>query len=187
MDIATLRRELTSRGQSDVLRFYDKLPESGRKKLEGQLAALDLGSLGQLADEYVKRKPEIHLPKDIQPVKTFPRRPGPDQEKLYRDAAERGRQLLREGKVGAFLVAGGQGTRLGYDGPKGEYPVTPIKSKPLFQVFAEQLLNWSRTSGKPVPWYIMTSDINDGPTREFFRKNNHFGYEASNITFFEKG
>ena len=62
------------------------------------------------------------------------------------------------GKIAAFLVAGGQGTRLGYEGPKGEYPVTPIKSKPLFQVFAEQLRAQSRDSGNAIPWFIMTSD-----------------------------
>src|SRR4051794_36261873 len=129
MDISSLRQQLAARGQGDVLRFHEQLPSAGRAKLEGQLAALDLNALGQLIDEYVKRKPDIHLPKDIQPVKTYPRRPRPDQQTLYRDAEARGRQLLQEGKVGAFLVAGGQGTRLGYDGPKGEYPVTPIQSK----------------------------------------------------------
>ena len=68
----------------------------------------------------------------------------------YADATKHGRELLRAGKVGAFIVAGGQGTRLGYEGPKGEYPVTPIRNKPLFQVFAEQLLAHSRRSGKSV-------------------------------------
>src|SRR5207249_11511288 len=95
--------------------------------------------------------------------------------------------LVREGKVGAFLVAGGQGTRLGYDGPKGEFPITPVKNKPLFQVFAEQLLAHSRDCGKAIAWYIMTSDINNGPTRDFFAKRHHFGYDPKNIIFFEQG
>src|SRR5262249_3489734 len=81
----------------------------------------------------------------------------------------------------------GQGTRLGYDGPKGEFPITPVKNKPLFQVFAEQLLAHSRNNGKPVAWYIMTSVTNGGPTREFFKKHNHFGYDEKNIVFFEQG
>src|SRR5699024_103206 len=87
----------------------------------------------------------------------------------------------------AFLVAGGQGTRLGYDGPKGEYPVTPIKQKPLFQVFAEQLRAHSRDAGKSIPWYIMTSDTNDAPTRAFFEKNNFFGYPKPDVYFFQQG
>jgi UDP-N-acetylglucosamine/UDP-N-acetylgalactosamine diphosphorylase len=106
---------------------------------------------------------------------------------LYQDAKNKGQELLRAGKVAAFLVAGGQGTRLGYDGPKGEYPVTPVKNKPLFQVFAEQLLNHGKTWGKPVPWYIMTSDINDAPTRAFFDRHRHFGLDPKNVFFFQQG
>ena len=89
--------------------------------------------------------------------------------------------------MAAFLVAGGQGTRLGYDGPKGEYPVTPIKNKPLFQVFAEQLRAYSRDFGKTVPWYVMTSDVNDAPTRAFFKKHDYFGYNPADVFFFQQG
>jgi UDP-N-acetylglucosamine/UDP-N-acetylgalactosamine diphosphorylase len=94
---------------------------------------------------------------------------------------------VKEGKVGAFLVAGGQGTRLGYDGPKGEFPVTPIRQKPLFQVFAEQILAWSREAGRAVPWYVMTSEQNDAATRSFFERNRHFGLDAANVFFFQQG
>src|SRR4051812_36192404 len=188
MDLNTLRPKLAAAGQESVLRFANGLDESGRTKLATQLSALDPAQMTRLADEYVRNKPHIALPHRIEPVKMYPRVPQTDEhKKLYRDAEARGRQLLKEGKVAAFLVAGGQGTRLGYDGPKGEYPVTPIKSKPLFQVFAEQLLAHSRDSGQPIPWYVMTSDINDGPTRAFFKKNAYFGYDPRNIIFFEQG
>src|SRR6185369_14856312 len=99
----------------------------------------------------------------------------------------RGEELLRGGKIAAFLVAGGQGTRLGYEGPKGEFPVTPIKHKPLFQVFAEQIRAHARDGGHAIPWAIMTSDINDGPTRDFFKKNNYFGLDPKDVIFFEQG
>ena len=187
MDINTLRGRLSAAGQEQVLRFADRLPPAGRDKLASQLAALDLNLIPRLADEYVRRKPELHLPKEIRPVEIYPRVPGDKHRQLYRDAENRGRELLRAGKVGAFLVAGGQGTRLGYDGPKGEYPVTPIKSKPLFQVFAEQLLAHARDFGRPIPWYVMTSNVNDAPTRAFFEKNAYFGYDPANIVFFQQG
>jgi UDP-N-acetylglucosamine/UDP-N-acetylgalactosamine diphosphorylase len=188
MDIASLRREWASKGQEGVFRFYDQLPEAGRRKLESQLAALDVGQLDRLADEYVTRKPEIHLPKDILPVTAYPRRPvSAEHRKLYQAAERRGRELMRAGKVGAFLVAGGQGTRLGYDGPKGEFPVTPIRKKPLFQVFAEQLRAHSRDVGRPIAWYIMTSDVNDAATRAFFRQHNFFGYDPADVFFFQQG
>ena len=187
MDLETYRQNLAAHGQEQVLRFAAQLDPAGQRKLGAQLEALDLGRIARLADEYVRNKPTLELPKDIQPVKPYPRVPGPEHRQLYRDAENRGRQLLREGKVGAFLVAGGQGTRLGYEGPKGEYPVTPVRNKPLFQVFAEQLLAHSRDAGRAVPWYVMTSDINDGPTRAFFQKHNFFGYDRAHVFFFQQG
>jgi UDP-N-acetylglucosamine/UDP-N-acetylgalactosamine diphosphorylase len=187
-DLGTLRQKLAAAGQEHVLRFADRLDPAGRERLAAQLSVLDLGLMNRLAQEYVKSKPPLRLPKDIQPVQMYSRQPRDEkQRKLYRDAENRGRDLLRAGKVGAFLVAGGQGTRLGYDGPKGEFPITPIKSKPLFQVFAEQLTSYSRDFGKPVPWYIMTSTANDAPTREFFKKNAYFGYDPANVIVFQQG
>lgn len=184
----TLKQDLEKAGQGHVLRFWDRLGPDEQKRLESQLRALDLNQIQRLAREYVVNKPKLNLPSDIQPVTPYPRTPADEsQRKLYAEAEQRGRELLKQGKVGAFLVAGGQGTRLGYEGPKGEYPVTPIRQKPLFQVFAEQLLNHSREAGRPVPWYIMTSDINDAPTRAFFRKHNYFGYNPDDIFFFPQG
>jgi UDP-N-acetylglucosamine/UDP-N-acetylgalactosamine diphosphorylase len=138
-------------------------------------------------NQYVKAKPQFPLPKDIKPVKPYPNRPTEDLRPLYEKAQARGHDLLRQGKVGAFLVAGGQGTRLGYEGPKGEFPITPIKNKPLFQVFAEQLLAHSRDAGRPIPWYIMTSTVNDAQTRDFFKRHNYFNYNPANIIFFQQG
>ncbi|HEX8523062.1 MAG TPA: UTP--glucose-1-phosphate uridylyltransferase, partial [Tepidisphaeraceae bacterium] len=156
MNAEHVRGLLDRSGQSQVLRFWGELDETRREKLSSQVGALQLDRLPDLVRTYVTEKPPVPLPKRIEPVKVYPRVPGADQQQLYRDAQKRGEELLREGKVGAFLVAGGQGTRLGYDGPKGEYPVTPIKNKPLFQVFAEQLLAYSRDFGKAIAWYVMT-------------------------------
>ena len=184
MSIESIRQRLESIGQAQVLRFWDELDDAGKSKLEAQLAALDLDALPALIDGYVRNKPRIELPASIEPAKAYPRT---SDEGLYPKALARGHELLRQGKVAAFLVAGGQGTRLGYDGPKGEYPVTPIKKKPLFQVFAEQLMAHGRDAGKPIPWYIMTSDINDAPTRAFFEKSDYFGYDKSLVRFFPQG
>ena len=187
MDVAAARDKLNQIGQSQVLRFYDELESAGREKLLGQIAALDLDAVADLAASHVLQKPELDLPAEFGPVDILPRTPGPDQRAMYAEARGRGNQLLAEGKIGAFLVAGGQGTRLGYDGPKGEYPVTPIQNKPLFQVFAEQLLAVGRDAGQPVPWYVMTSESNDAATRAFFEKHDYFGYDAANVIFFAQG
>jgi len=184
MSNSALRDALSSIGQADVYRFYDQLPDAGKMQLDAQVSGLDLNTLPGLIDGYVKNKPHVALPAKIEPASAYARA---STDNLYAKAQARGEQLLRDGKVAAFLVAGGQGTRLGYDGPKGEYPVTPIKNKPLFQVFAEQLLAHGRDAGKPIPWYVMTSDINDAPTRAFFVKHNYFGYDPKLVRFFPQG
>ncbi|MGD0461096.1 MAG: UDPGP type 1 family protein [Tepidisphaeraceae bacterium] len=187
MDIAVLRRKLPEFGQGHVLRFYDSLDSSGRQNIVRQLQAQDLQNIADLARTHVRVKPTIALPNRIEPVCPFPHQPDALRRPLYDEARRRGRELLADGKVGAFLVAGGQGTRLGYDGPKGEYPITPVKNKPLFQVFAEQLLAHGRRAGRTIPWYIMTSDINNMQTRAFFHKNHFFGYEEDSVFFFQQG
>ena len=181
------RAALESHGQSHVLRFLAELPEAGKARLLGQLATLDIAHLAGLAAAYVTTKPPVHIPAKLDPVKVYPRTPTPEHVELYKKAHARGMELLSGGKVAAFLVAGGQGTRLGYDGPKGEFPVTPVRSKPLFQVFAEQLLSWAKLTGKLAPWYIMTSDVNDAATRAFFAANGHFGYPPGDVVFFQQG
>ncbi len=187
MKNTNLHDQLSGIGQSNILRFEEDLTPDQRTQLENQIRALDLNLIATLAETYVRHKPQIELPRTIQPVQAYPHTPDPANQQLYKDAQQCGLQLLKQGKVAAFLVAGGQGTRLGYDGPKGEYPVTPINQKPLFQLFAEQLLAWSRDSGKTIPWYIMTSDVNDAPTRAFFKNNNSFGYPPADIFFFQQG
>jgi len=187
MDLDSLRARLSSSGQDQVLRFAQELDARDRRRLAAQIQALDLDAIVELVQTHVRGKGTLHLPRDIQPAPAYPRVPGPDQRQMYSEAQARGVELLRLGKVGAFLVAGGQGTRLGYEGPKGEFPVTPVKNKPLFQVFAEQLLSHARDAGRPIPWYVMTSDVNDTPTRAFFDRHDHFGYDPADIVFFQQG
>lgn len=186
-DVNVIRTKLAAIGQDHVLKFWAELSESGRAKLLGQLAAQDFGVLARLAEEYVRNKPVAALPEEILPPTVYPSVPRGDAVAVYEKAKSRGMELLQAGKVAAFLVAGGQGTRLGYDGPKGEYPVTPVRNKPLFQVFAEQLLFWKSQTGRTVPWYIMTSDINDAATRAFFEKHGYFGYAKADVIFFQQG
>jgi UDP-N-acetylglucosamine/UDP-N-acetylgalactosamine diphosphorylase len=182
-----LRARLDQIGQTSVLRFWGELPPAGRDRLASQLSALDFTLIAELIRDYVKQKPHVALPTDIKPVNPFPRQADASRKDHYARAEARGIELLRQGKVGAFLVAGGQGTRLGYDGPKGEFPVSTVRNKPLFQCFAEQLLAWSKLSGKSIPWYIMTSDANDARTRGFFQRHAFFGYAPTDVFFFQQG
>ena len=153
-----------------------------------QIAAIDLEGLPKLVLEYVMNKPAFALPPDVQPAPYYQRnakQPGRawDEEK-YRAAGEK---MLRESKVAAFVVAGGQGSRLGYEGPKGCYPAGAETGKPLFGVFADGLLGLKDRHGVTIPWYVMTSPLNHRQTVEFFEHSNYFGLDRSSVMLFPQG
>ncbi len=95
---------------------------------------------------------------------------------------KKGQILLKEGKIGCLLIAGGQATRLNFEGPKGTFPISLIRKKSLFQFFSEKIVAASRLFGHAFPLAIMTSPQNDAETRAFFEKHNFFGLE--NVSFF---
>lgn len=100
------------------------------------------------------------------------------------EARERGIDYLRQGKVAAFLVAGGQGSRLGYEGPKGKFPVGPLSGKSLFRIHGEKIRKYSEKYGAPVPWLIMTSRVNHDETLSYFRENRWFGLHEEDVMIF---
>ena len=153
-----------------------------------QVQALDWGELTSALDECVFKKDPLGLPHEYGPASYFPRVPeNPEQEALYERAFKHGEDLVRAGKTAAFTVAGGQGTRLGYDGPKGTLPVSPIKNKPLFQLFAEQIRGIAEKYEVMIPWYIMCSPLNLEATTSHFEKNNYYGLGKENLKFFAQG
>lgn len=175
-------------GQSVLASYLEKATPAERENIEKQLAPLDLDELPELIADYVLKKPETSIPSDLAPAPFFPF-PAKDaeQEKLYAAAKREGERLISKGMVAALTVAGGQGTRLGFDGPKGTYPITPVLNKTLFQYFAESIARVSEKYDSNVHWYIMTSELNDKATRDFFAENNYFGLGAAHITFFTQG
>ncbi len=180
--------KLRKYGQDFVASKLESLTGEARAKLEKQLSEIDFDELEELIRDYVLRKPVTEIPSDLAPAPFFPF-PAKDeaQKKYYEKARKEGERLLSEGKVAMLVVAGGQGTRLGFDGPKGTYPITPVKHKTLFQYFAETIRRVSEKYGRALHWFIMTSELNDKCTREFFRENNYFGLGEKNITFFTQG
>ena len=183
-----IKEKLCAFKQEDILDFITELNHVQQKKLLAQIGQIDFEELDELIKKYVKNRPTIKIPENISPSPYFSEKPDNDNNKrLYSNAEEKGKQLLADGKVAALTVAGGQGSRLGFDGPKGSYSVTPIKNKTLFQYFSESLLRAGSKFGAPVKWYIMTSTVNDQDTRDFFRENNYFGLEKSQIFFFTQG
>ncbi len=184
MMIETLRKY----GQDFVASKLEKLAGEARAKLEKQLSEIDFCELDELIREYVLQKPVTEIPAHLSPAPFFPFPARDETQKAYYETARKeGERLLSEGKVAFLVVAGGQGTRLGFDGPKGTYPITPVMHKTLFQYFAETISRVSEKYGKALHWFIMTSELNDRRTREFFCENAYFGLGKENITFFTQG
>jgi UDP-N-acetylglucosamine/UDP-N-acetylgalactosamine diphosphorylase len=98
-----------------------------------------------------------------------------------------GEDALRHGKVGVVVVAGGMGTRLGWQGPKGTFPIGPVTGRSLFQLFAEHIRALSARFGRPLPWAIQTSGANHDQTRAFFAEHDHFGIAPEELRLFQQG
>ena len=185
---AEIALRLRAARQDHLIQHADSLAPSQRAVFFEQLRDLDLDALPSLIREYVQNKPAVTLPDDLRPVDFYPHDTTAQRKPWNRTATRaKGEELIRAGKVAAFTVAGGQGSRLGYDGPKGCYPATAITRKPLFRIFAEGLLATHRRYGRAIPWYIMTSPLNHDATIAFFEQHSHFGLDPRDIAFFQQG
>ncbi|MEX2216877.1 MAG: UDPGP type 1 family protein [Phycisphaeraceae bacterium] len=183
--LAAARRVLDAVKQSHALHFYDSLHDTQRDQLLSQIEAIDWPEVARLVDSHVKAKPDFELPSQIEPAPYYPREPkDAATQAKFKEARTLGEKLIREGKVAAFCVAGGQGTRLGWDAPKGTFPATPIRRLPLFAVFAEYIQKVQEKYGCKVPWYVMTSTVNDEATRDFFDDQDYFGLSVGQIMIF---
>ena len=169
--------------QGHIFRFCSELNHEQKQKFLKQIEDLNLELLRQLIQLGVKQ--QVPLPEDarLEPGEVMTLK-----QRVNRDSAVLpvGEQALREGKVAAFLVAGGQGTRLGFNAPKGTFPISPVKKKTLFQLHAEKIRAMSAKYGHAIPWYIMTSQTNHQATVSFFKENKYFGLDKRNIMFFSQ-
>lgn len=181
---AAVKTTLETVGQGHVLKHYDTLDDTAKASLLSECEGIDWPEVARLIESHVKQKPDFKLSDDIQPAPWYPYQPTEELQPKYDRARTLGEKMVGEGKVAAFTVAGGQGTRLGWDGPKGTFPATPIRGATLFACFAEYLHKVEAKFGQAVPWYVMTSPINDAPTRAFFEEQNHFGLDPANIMIF---
>jgi len=183
-----LRSRVVKEGQEHVFRFWDQLDDEQRRQLLTELDSLDFDEVSRLIKQHIRSAggQEVALP-HLEPA-PYVRLPQTDAERQrHRDAWRVGLETIHQGYVAAFLVAGGQGTRLGYDGPKGSFPIGPLSGKTLFQLFAEKIIASGRRAGATIPWYIMTSRDNDDITRAFFREHGFFGLAESDVFFFRQG
>lgn len=181
-----LRERLQRHGQAHVLRFWRELDPDAQRRLASQLEAVDLGLIDRLVRDLVRAEPTSGLDTTRVRPAAIRRLPRTDGERVARrHVAERGAAALDDGEVAVVLVAGGQGSRLGFDGPKGTYPIGPVSGASLFQIHAEKVVALGRRHGRTVPLYVMTSPENHEATVDFFEANHRFGLD--HLRFFVQG
>ena len=183
-----LKQKVKRIGQEHLLRFLDELPPQGRQRLLGELEGLDFSHIPAWVQECVTNDSPGAVPTDFEPAPSYPAEPGTaDEREKYARARQTGQSLIAAGKVAGFVVAGGQGTRLGFDGPKGDFPTSPVRKKTLFRIFAESLLAASEKYGVTIPWYVMTSPLNHAATVEIFESSGFFGLDKKDVFLFQQG
>ncbi len=170
--------KLKQYGQLHVLKYYEELSGYEKEALLKQIMDTDLAVLQQC-----EHKEALNPRGEITPIKVMQLA---QIEARREEFVQIGLDAVRAGKVGAVMLAGGMGTRLGSDAPKGIYDIGLTKEVFIFQRLVENLMDVVQQAGAWVPLYVMTSDKNHEATTSFFREKNFFGYDADYVTFFKQ-
>lgn len=174
----TVKEKLASVSQEHLLKFEAELSDTEKERFYAQIEGIDFS----VVDTIKKRGHEIEKGV-ISPLKALTLSEIKEKEQTYREA---GVKALKEGKVGAVLLAGGMGTRLGSNDPKGMYNVGLTKDLFIFECLINNLLDVVKECGEYIHLYVMTSDLNNEATINFFKEKNFFGYPEDHVTFFEQ-
>ncbi len=177
---------VTPFGQEHLLAFWEQLDEGQRNRLAKEIAAIDFALVDQLFRQPDKKDEIKALADRAQEPPAFRMGSG-DGQVSPREAIERGEEALRAGEVAVMLVAGGQGTRLGFDAPKGVFPIGPISQKSLFQIHVEKIIAASVRYARRIPLCVMTSPATHDPTVAYFAEHNRFGLPADDLKIFCQG
>jgi UDP-N-acetylglucosamine/UDP-N-acetylgalactosamine diphosphorylase len=179
---STIIEQWKARAQGHLFEFWDERPHANKRVLLDDLGSLNV-EVYDLLQRQLKQKLEDPLRRHIEPVAHIPEPEWREDD----DALRRGEGLISEGKAAFLTVAGGQGSRLGFDGPKGCFPISPIRGATLFQILSEKILAARNRYGCPLYWYIMTSPLNLEETRGFFETRDYFGLQGEEVLFFAQG
>lgn len=168
--------------QEHLLCFYDELDKSEQELLVNQICRIDFK---QIFDLYEASKKDEVIPCNlIEPLPYFDKSLlSNDDLKYYTSVGE---EYIKNGEFAVVTMAGGQGTRLGYKGPKGTFELDIIPKKSLFEILCDNLKKANEKYNITIPWYVMTSIYNDEDTKKFFKEKNFFGYPQNSIKFFKQ-
>lgn len=163
-------------GQEHVLAYYEELSDAEKDALLSQIADTDFSMLASCKEEKKENGRGV-----ISPLAAMQLSEIQEKKEVYTTI---GLEAIKAGKVGAVLLAGGMGTRLGSDDPKGMYNIGLTKDVYIFQRLIENLMDVVKQADAWVPLYVMTSDKNHAATTAFLKEHNYFGYNSGYITFF---
>ena len=182
----TLFDRLKAFGQQHVLRYWDELDEIQQRAIAEQLAGFDFDLLRRLHRDVTASIDWEGLAARAEPPAAFRLNQVSDHESPE-TARNAGQRLLERGKVAAVLVAGGQGTRLGFPHPKGMYRIGPVSNRSLFQMHVDQLLAVAERYGIKIPLYLMTSPATHDETVDYFDAHGRFGLLPDDFHIFCQG
>ncbi len=177
---------LKKNNQSHLLKYIEMASESDKKKLIGQVEKIDFEQINELYEISKKDNKKIMKSYIIEHTKFTDKYKMPEDK--FEELNSLGEEIIRKGQYAVVTMAGGQGTRLGHNGPKGTFllNVSP-KPKYLFEIIADGLNKANKKYNTVLNWYIMTSVENNESTVNFFEEHNFFGYPKENIMFFKQG
>ncbi len=176
MSQSLIHSHLASLGQEHLLAGFDQLSEKKKEQFWSQIKRYDRTLLERQREMlFSKTKEEVCF----EPIQNVAR----SGSQLNREIGEK---LIREGKVGCLILAGGHGSRLGTAGPKGAVGVSPINGKSLFQLFSERTYSAAARAGRPLHLAVMTSPLNHAQTKNFFEQYQNFGLPNTHLHFFEQ-
>lgn len=183
-DIDNIKQKLSKYHQLHLLQNYDKFNEEDKNKLIKQINSIDFELITKLYEQATKNKKE-QTNDIIEPIDVVTKEYLTIEEK--REYQKIGEQIIRNNQYAVVTFAGGQGTRLGYNGPKGTFIVDLNPPKSIFELHCDNLKKTYDKYQVYIPWYIMTSKDNHEDTIKFFKQNNYFGYPQKYINFFIQG
>lgn len=179
MKLEEVKTLLKEKNQEQLLKFYDELSDEQREKLLEQISEIDFSLIDTIDNEGdASPKGEITPIRDVASIMDIA-----DNHTRFEQV---GLEAIEKGEVAALLLAGGMGTRLGSDKPKGMFNIGETKDLFIFECIVNNLMDVVDKTGKWIPFFIMTSEKNDADTRAFFEEHEYFGYNPDFIDFFKQ-
>ncbi|MBR5931003.1 MAG: UDPGP type 1 family protein [Lachnospiraceae bacterium] len=173
MNYEQIKEKLNQYGQSQLLRFYEELDDAQKATLLDEISRIDF--------DLIRTDKTQEQPGEISPIEALTLNQIREKEADFR---QEGLAAIRNCNVAAVLLAGGQGTRLGLDGPKGTLNVGINRELYIFQCLINNLMDVKKEADAWIPLLIMTSEKNDADTRAFFEAHEYFGYNKDYVFFF---